>query len=139
LNIDTQALGGSNQDPLQPFDDKWLLGVAPAMNYPLTVHEQDLRSNCLASFQLKRSDLLPTLTAKGKGLISFVIMDDNQNPLGGDRVIACFSNCGRYAFPDVPPGGPNCPDSDPTCFNWKSFCLTADPSTYQKSCSTDAN
>ena len=83
---------------------------------------------------LKRSDLMDTPTARATGIYGFVIMGDDGKPDGGDSTIACFSNCGNYAFPTAPK--PDCSDSDPTCYRWKAFCLNA-PAAYGKKCSTD--
>ena len=58
---------------------------------------------------------------KGYPNLGFVIMNDNQQPVGGDSTIACFSNCGQYEFPVTPAGGQSCSNSDPTCFRWKAF------------------
>src|SRR5262249_33719802 len=98
---------------------------------------EDLRSRCLPSFALKRSDLMETATARAKGIYGFVIMGDDRQPVGGDSTIACFSNCGNYAFPSVPKA--DCPDSDPTCYRWRAFCLQAPAGTYGQKCSTDAD
>ena len=133
LNMDIQQVGGSATDPVNPNSAFWL-----AENYPLTKHGQDLRNQCLASFALKRSDLMGTPTGKGYPNLGFVIMNDNQQPVGGDSTIACFSNCGRYEFPVTPAGGQSCSNSDPTCFRWKAFCLNA-PQAYGTKCSTDAD
>jgi hypothetical protein len=131
--MDIQQVGGSATDPVNPNSAFWL-----AENYPLTKHGQDLRNQCLASFALKRSDLMGTPTGKGYPNLGFVIMNDNQQPVGGDSTIACFSNCGRYEFPVTPAGGQSCSNSDPTCFRWKAFCLNA-PQAYGTKCSTDAD
>jgi hypothetical protein len=139
LNMDIQPVGSSPTDPFDALgghDIQWL-----AENYPLTKHGQDLRDQCLASFALKRSDLMEVPTAKGFPLYGFVIMDDSKQPVGGDRTIACFSNCGRYAFPAVPTGGASCDDSDKNsiCYRWKSFCTAAPASTYTKKCTKDSD
>jgi len=136
LNMDIQPVGGSPTSPFNPNDAQWL-----AENYPLTIHGQDLRNQCLASFALKRSDLMEIPTARGFPLYGFVIMNDNKQPLGEDRTIACFSNCGQYAFPAVPTGGESCDDSDKNsiCYRWKSFCLTAPKSTYKQKCTKDSD
>src|SRR5262249_36762508 len=42
---------------------------------------------------------------------------------GGDEVVGCFSNCGRYKYPLEPPLTCNPdPATDPRCYYWKSFC-----------------
>jgi hypothetical protein len=135
LNMDIQPVNGSAHDPFDALgghDIQWL-----AEQYPLTQHREDLRNRCTPSFELKRSDLMETPTARGKGIYGLVIMNDLRRPLGGDRTIACFSNCANYAFPLAPAA--NCSDSDPDCYRWKVFCLNAPASTYTKKCSTDAN
>jgi len=134
LNMDIQPLGGAPHDPFDALgghDIQWL-----AEQYPLTVHGQDMRAgaNCnLGGFQLLRSFLA---TGKPYG---FVILDSSGKPLNGDSTVACFSNCGRYAFPKPPPEhcaeDANNPDGT-LCYRWKAFCL-GDPSKYGKPCMTD--
>jgi hypothetical protein len=132
LNMDIQPVGGSPHNPFDALgghDIQWL-----AENYPLTKYGDDLPNQCLPSFQLRRSDLMETPTAKAKGIYAFVIIDGSLQPVGGDRTIACFSNCARYAFPLAPAA--NCSDTDPSCYRWKAFCLNAPAGTYTKKCST---
>ena len=132
LNMDIQPLGKQDKD--DPFDQdgghdpQWLY-----RNYPLTLHGADMRSDgrCPPAFRLKRSQL------------AFVQVDGTGKPVGGDNTIACFSNCGKYAYPIAPQI--NCPeDSDPTsqCHRWKVFCA-GDPSKYWKlntaTCNYDDN
>jgi hypothetical protein len=130
--MDIQPVGGSPHNPFDALgghDIQWL-----AENYPLTKYGDDLPNQCLPSFQLRRSDLMETPTAKAKGIYAFVIIDGSLQPVGGDRTIACFSNCARYAFPLAPAA--NCSDTDPSCYRWKAFCLNAPAGTYTKKCST---
>ncbi|MGH6849052.1 MAG: thaumatin family protein [Methylocella sp.] len=106
LNLDIQQVGGSTSDPLNAKDLQWL-----AQNYPLTVHGADLRTpglglgQCLPGFRLKRSDLTGITTPPtppGQAVYGFVIANDAGEPKGGNGVVACFSNCGRYEFPKAP-------------------------------------
>ena len=60
-------------------------------------------------------------------IYGFVIEGDTGKPVGGDSTVACFSNCGKYKFPIEPKQ--DCNISDPTCYNWKTFCA-GDPSQY---------
>ena len=86
----------------------------------------------------KRSALTGfTAPIPGETIYGFVIVNDEGLPKGGDGVVACFSNCGRYEFPTVP--SPNCSDTDPTCHLWKTFCLNAPASAYGKSCTKNAD
>jgi hypothetical protein len=126
INIDIEPLGGSPSNPTAPTDPNWL-----AQQYPLTVHGQDLRSNCQpATFQVTRSDL----TSQQTGVNASVIVGADGKPLGGDAVVGCLSNCGRYEYPLVPPGlkgadgnihSELCDPTDKTsqCYRWKVFCL----------------
>ena len=117
LNMDIVNLGGSKSSP---FDVEgghvinWL-----DEQKPLTKYGVDLRQDnrCPANFRLRRSML-----TNGKPY-GFVIVDANGQPEGGDSTVACFSNCGRHAFPSPPPK--DCDPSDKTsqCYLWKSFCL----------------
>jgi len=136
LNMDIQPVGGSPHDPLDALgghDIQWL-----AEQYPLTKHGEDLRNRCLPNgFALKRSDLMETPTARSRGIYGFVMMDDSGQPQGGDSTIACFSNCGNYAFPQAPSA--SCSDDDPACYRWRVFCLNAPQSTYAKKCNADAD
>ena len=126
INVDIEPLGGSPSNPIAPTDPNWL-----AQQYPLTVHGQDLRSNCQPStFQVTRSDL----TSQQTGVNASVIVGNDGKPLGGDGVVGCLSNCGRYEYPLVPPGlkgadgnihAELCDPTDKTsqCYRWKVFCL----------------
>ncbi len=134
LNMDIEPLNASAHDPfdvLGGHDIQWL-----AEQYPLTNHGDDLRAHCdVADFQLTRLKL-----AKG-GLPRGVIVDKAGNPEGGNSTVACFSNCGRYAYP-VPPED-TCNENAPgaagaLCFRWKSFCL-GDPSKYGQKCKVDSD
>jgi len=115
-------------NPTAPTDQHWLM-----YNYPLTVHGADLRANdpkanqsCSDangnSFILKRSDIdkLPP------GTYGFVIEDQNGNLMPpGDYPMACFTNCGKYEFPNTPANGANCnPNNpnDPGCYPWWVYC-----------------
>jgi hypothetical protein len=141
LTLDIQQLGGTATDPGAPQNIFWLANtvVTPA-NYPMSVHGGDMRANssCPAQFRLKRSDMTSSGTF-GK-IFGFVIEDDNGKPIGGDSTVACFSNCGRYKFPTEPQQ--DCNISDPTCYNWKTFCA-GDPSQYfptnQTKCTKDSD
>lgn len=128
LTVDIQQVGGSPADPGSPQNIFWLTNsrVNPP-NYPMSEHGQDMRSNnaCPAPFRLKRSDLMSSGTY-GK-IYGFVIEGDTGKPVGGDSTVACFSNCGKYKFPIEPKQ--DCNISDPTCYNWKTFCA-GDPSQY---------
>lgn len=135
LNMDIQPVGSSPHDPFDKdggHDIQWL-----AEQYPLTIHGEDLRSdaNCnVADFRLRRSALA---TGKPYG---FVIVNGARNPVGGDSTVACFSNCGRYAYPTPPDKG--CDETkDARCFRWKAVCL-GDPSKYgtnQPKCTRDSD
>jgi hypothetical protein len=126
INVDIEPLGGSPSNPFAPNDPNWL-----AEQFPLTVHGQDLRSNCQpATFQVKRSDL----TSQQTGVNASVIVGNDGKPIGGDAVVGCLSNCGRYEYPLVPPGlkgadgnihAELCDPTDKTsqCYRWKVFCL----------------
>jgi hypothetical protein len=128
LTVDIQEVGGSTEDPGAPQNIFWLTNaqVTPP-NYPMSVHGADPRADnlCPPAFRLKRSQLTTKgIFAKNYG---FVILDNNGQPLGGDSTVACFSNCGKYKFPTEP--AMDCDISDPTCYNWKTFCA-GDPSQY---------
>ena len=125
LNMDIQPLNASAHDPfdvLGGHDIQWL-----AEQYPLTTHGDDLRGHCaVEDFQLSR------LKLANSGLPRGVIVDKAGIPEGGDSTVACFSNCGRYAYP-VPPDL-HCDENAPgaagaLCFRWKALCL-GDPSKY---------
>eukprot|EP01124_Arcella_intermedia_P013369 TRINITY_DN19798_c0_g1_i1.p1 TRINITY_DN19798_c0_g1~~TRINITY_DN19798_c0_g1_i1.p1 ORF type:complete len:216 (+),score=31.20 TRINITY_DN19798_c0_g1_i1:702-1349(+) len=48
--------------------------------------------------------------------------------------IACFSNCGKYAYPTAPSA--DCKDIDPQCANWRQYCCQS--FTYGKKCVKDS-
>ncbi len=141
ITVDIQEVGGSAEDPGAPQNIFWLTNsrVTPP-NSPMSVHGDDLRADdrCPAAFRLKRSEL--TTQGPYAKEYGFVILDDNGQPQGGDGTVACFSNCGKYKFPTEPLKA--CDISDPTCYNWKTFCA-GDPSQYYPTnktmCSTDAD
>jgi hypothetical protein len=130
--MDIEPLNSSCPDPydvLGGHDIQWL-----AQQYPLTTHGADVRASCSpAGFQLRRS----TLT---KGDYAFVIVDKDGQPVGGDSTVACFSNCGKYAFPTPPDKGCDDSDKNSNCYRWKAFCL-GDPSKYgpKLKCKTDSD
>jgi Thaumatin family len=143
LNMDIEPLGGDPHDPFDKppsgpdegkmgHDIQWL-----AEQYPLTAHGQDVRASCApAPFQLTRS----TLTTGNP--IGFVYVNKDGAPIDTDgtvdnSTVACFSNCGRYAFP-VPPLINCTPTPGSLCYYWKSFCL-GDPSQYGQPCQTDSD
>ncbi|VTZ50389.1 Thaumatin pathogenesis-related protein [Methylocella tundrae] len=134
LNMDIQPVGGHSVDPFDALgghDIQWL-----AQNYPLTKHGQDMRSDarCLEKFRLQRSDLT-------SGIYAFVIVGNDGKPLGGDGTVACFSNCARYAFPDVPAADCDSSDHNTRCYRWKSFCLNEYPvgSVFGVKCTQDSD
>ena len=114
LSVNIEPLGSfSPRNPKAPEDVFWCQthnAVAGA----------DLRAACPEAFQLKRSQLSSYIQGSE------------------DRVVACFSNCGKYKYPLEPP--PNCTDAtDPRCSAWKQYCCTAGPAEYTKTCNTDAD
>ena len=124
LTVDIQALGPHCESkPGVPAgaEPNWL-----SQNQPLATHGADLRDpdRCIPSFRLTRGE-------KGH-----IIQGGGGNP---DDVIACFSNCGRYEYPNNP--GADCdPEADPKCKYWKDFCCYAadnDP-VYGGSCSNES-
>lgn len=135
LNMDIEPVGGSPHDPFDvngpgkaPHDIQWL-----AEQSPLTMQGQDVRADCnVSDFQLLRSTLA---TSNPYG---FVILNANKQVVGGDYTVSCFSNCGRYAFPQPPQIICDPSDKTSVCYFWKSFCL-GDPSQYGPThpCNTD--
>src|SRR5215831_13299696 len=127
-----------------PQDIFWLTQPASfPQNSPMAVYGDDLRADnrCPAAFQLKRSQL--TSTGDYGTVFGYVIEGDNHKPEGGDGMVACFSNCGKYKFPLEPqfePGTTNCksPTDPTTCSNWKTFCAPTGE-LYGQSCNTDAD
>jgi hypothetical protein len=69
----------------------------------------DLRSTCPVTHQLKSSD------------IASYIQGGIENP---DSITACFSNCGRYAYPVAPSA--DCDETtDELCRGWRKYCCQA--------------
>jgi hypothetical protein len=100
LNMDIAPLGPHTQN--NPAFVRWL-------NHPLVNCGGDQRDApwCPERFRLTR-----------KQLPMFI-----QGSPGGDDVVACFSNCGFYKYPDEP--NLHCnpdPVTDLRCYYWKSFC-----------------
>jgi len=120
LNMDIQPLG--RRTVHKPEDPHWL-------DHPLTTCGGDLRDPdfCPTEFRLKRSDL------------SMFI----QGSPGGDDIVGCLSNCGRYKFPTEP--DLHCtpdPATDRRCYYWKSFCCAfpvPGTSPYDVPCTNDAD
>lgn len=113
LNVDIQPVGGDTADPGNPINPLWEF-----KNYPLTVHGEDSRADnlCPKNFRLKRSDVDKT------SILGYVLLDEDGNPKGGDKTIACLNNCGKYKFPAEPPSSCN-PDTDgELCRNYQTFC-----------------
>jgi hypothetical protein len=128
LTVDIEPVGGDPTDPTAPTNDLWL-----KWNYPLSVPGADLRANDNGNFNLKRSDI------DKSGVYGYVIVDEDGNPVmpPGDNVLACFSNCGKYEYPNTP--DINCDSTDPNqpdCYAWKTFCA-GDPSLYGQECTDD--
>jgi hypothetical protein len=125
ITVDIQALGphcASKPGVPAGAEPNWL-----SENQPLATHGVDLRDpgRCIPSFRLTRGE-------KGQ-----IIQGGGGDP---NDVIACFTNCGRYEYPQNP--GADCnPDTDPKCKYWKDFCCYApadDPNhVYGGSCTTD--
>jgi hypothetical protein len=119
LNMDIQPLGPRTEHKLS--EPHWL-------DHTLTTCGGDLRDPalCPAPFALRRSEL------------SMFI----QGSAGGDDIVACFSNCGRYKYPLEP--DLHCdpdPAKDPRCYYWKTFCCAFPVpgiSPYGGPCTTDA-
>ena len=103
LTTDIQALGPHcASKPGAPTEPNWL-----SQNQPLAIHGTDLReaARCIPNFQLTRGEVGQMIQGKG-------------NP---KDVVACFTNCGRYIYPDVPKA--NCdPVPGSKCYYWKTFC-----------------
>jgi hypothetical protein len=130
LTIDIQQVNGSATDPFDALGGhsiNWL-----AENTPLTQHGQDLRATCIPSFQLKRSDMT-------SGILGFVMIGNDGQPLGGDYPVACFSNCGKYKFVVTPSSGcdPTKADYQKCLYLYETFCLFLDASAYGGTCQTD--
>lgn len=127
LTMDIQQVGGSPHDPFDQLGGhsiNWL-----AENYPLSRHGEDLRATCPPSFQLRRSDMT-------SGVLGFVIVGDDGEPLGGDYAVSCFSNCGKYKFVKTPNTG--CDPDDAECQRlYETFCLYLPGGAYGQSCQDD--
>ncbi|MBV8073683.1 MAG: hypothetical protein JO270_27570 [Acidobacteriaceae bacterium] len=137
LTVDIQAVGGDAQDPGAPENIFWLTQPPNlSQNSPMAVYGDDLRADdrCPATFRLKRSEL--TYTGTYGQIYGYVVIGVDGKPEGGDGTVACFSNCGKYKFPLEPLA--SCDISDPTCYNWKTFCA-GDPSLYGTMCTNDAD
>jgi Thaumatin family len=152
LNMDIQPVGGSAQSPLDVPQGCGLGGSSPlctnhvalwlAQNYPLTIHGQDLRTNCQANFAIMRSDLMAVQNARS--VLRPVIVGGTTTdpvPQGGNYAVSCESNCGQYTFPLAP--AQNCdPTTDRRCYLWKTFCdqqIPGQTPVYGGKCSTDAD
>ena len=130
-------------NPTSKTDCNWL-----AYNWPLTVHGADLRepAQCQAAtsgvFQLFRSDIDKTVSIlPNYPLLGYVIVDGNGNPTmpSGNNVLACFSNCGKYKFPEEK-GKAGCnPATDKNCYAWDTFCAGDPGITYGQACNSDAD
>jgi len=139
LTVDIEPVGCSALDPGNPQSITWLVPNDKIRNSPLSVPGQDLRAdaNCLPDFRLKRSDLTGIPKPPfNQQVFGFVIVDDNGQPQGGDRTVACFNNCGKYKFPLEPL--PTCDLSDPKCLGWNVFCA-GNGTKYGQPCTTDAD
>ena len=143
LTIDVYPRGSDPMSPISKTDFHWL-----AYNWPLTVHGQDLREpgRCEAAtngrFTLLRSDIDQTVSKlPNYPLLGYVIVDGDGNPTmpGGNNVLACFSNCGKYKFP-MELGSTGCNvQTDENCYAWKTFCAGDKDVTYGQCCTTDAD
>ena len=106
LTTDVQALGRHcASKPGAPTEPNWL-----SQNQPLAIHGTDLRESgrCIPGFRLTRGEIGQIIPGQG-------------NP---DDVVACFTNCGRYEYPQTPPA--NCdPTTDARCKAWLAFCCYA--------------
>jgi hypothetical protein len=101
---------------VRPNDPHW--NVTQQCNYT-----GDLRSICPADFSLRASDVS-----------SFA-----PSFPGEDYTIACFSNCGKYEYPNAP--SIDCDDSDPQCAGWRKYCCQQKPgqNIYGSVCANDTN
>jgi len=54
---------------------------------------------------------------------------------GNKLKTACFSNCGKYEYPEAPSAA--CQPTDPQCQNWRKFCCQA--LTYGQKCTADTD
>jgi len=116
LTVDIEAVNDSPNDPGGGARLFWL-----RQNSPMSVHGADLRSDCLPAFTLKRSDMTGVSKPPwNQILFGSVILGDDGQPLGGDGVVTCFNNCGKYKFPAEEKEG--CDLSNPRCLGWQVFC-----------------
>jgi len=107
LTVDVQAIGQHcASKPGVPTEPNWL-----SENQPLAMHGVDLREpdRCIPNFRLTRQQT------------GQFIQGGSGNP---DDVVACFTNCGRYEYPNTPGAGCD-PTSDQRCKNWLAFCCYA--------------
>jgi len=122
LTTDVQALGRHCvSKPGAPTEPNWL-----SQNQPLAIHGTDLRESgrCIPGFRLTRGETGQFVPGQG-------------DP---DDVVACFTNCGRYEYPQTPPA--NCdPTTDARCKAWLAFCCytpAGDPNhIYGSECTRD--
>ncbi|MDX2169952.1 MAG: thaumatin family protein [Deltaproteobacteria bacterium] len=108
LTVDVQAIGPHCASKAGvPSEPNWL-----SENQPLAIHGADLRDpgRCLPTFRLTRGEIGQLIQGQG-------------DP---DDTVACFTNCGRYEYPDTPGAGCD-PSTDPRCRNWLAFCCYAPP------------
>lgn len=110
MSINIQPMGGSATNPISPGDQFW-------NQQGLCNPGQDLRANCPAGFTLHSADL------------------GSYIPGTPNNIIACFSNCGRYAYPTAPSA--SCTAADPQCTPWRQYCCQGPD--YGKACLTDAD
>lgn len=106
LTVDVQAIGPHcASKPGVPGEPNWL-----SQNQPLSIHGTDLRESgrCIPSFRLTRGEIGQLVQGQG-------------NP---DDVVACFTNCGRYEYPQTPGFGCD-PETNPRCKAWLAFCCYA--------------
>jgi hypothetical protein len=137
LTVDIEPVGCSALDPGNPQSITWLVNSDKIHNSPLSVHGQDLRAdeNCLPDFRLRRSDLTGIPKPPfNQTVFGYVIIGDDGQPLGGDRTVACFNNCGKYKFPLEPLA--TCDLSDPRCLGWNVFCA-GNGTRYGQHCTDD--
>jgi MYXO-CTERM domain-containing protein len=106
LTVDVQAIGPHCASKAGvPTEPNWL-----SQNQPLAIHGEDLRDpgRCITTFRLTRGEIGQLIQGQG---------DPNDT-------VACFTNCGRYEYPNTPGAGCD-PNTDPRCRNWLAFCCYA--------------